>query len=166
MKTCSTCGEAKDLSLFSLDRSRKDGLQSKCKACDKACFKARCAEPGYAAKKKAYARERHLREKERINEQKREYKRANPEHSKAQRAVNLAVKHGAIVHVTACDCHDCGKPATEYHHESYKPEHWLHVVPLCRSCHRARHSPLATPTHETLHFVLRPTHAVSATDAS
>lgn len=34
MKTCSKCGETKPLAEFSKNASKRDGLQSKCKACD------------------------------------------------------------------------------------------------------------------------------------
>ena len=35
MKKCNKCLEVKELSDFSKDKSRKDGFQNKCKACDK-----------------------------------------------------------------------------------------------------------------------------------
>lgn len=34
VKTCAQCGEAKNLSEFSRDRTKPDGLQRQCKACD------------------------------------------------------------------------------------------------------------------------------------
>lgn len=39
MKTCSRCGESKNLSEFSLHRGRKDGRQTRCKPCCNALFK-------------------------------------------------------------------------------------------------------------------------------
>ena len=35
MKTCSACGMTKEFKAFSKSRGKKDGLQSRCKACDK-----------------------------------------------------------------------------------------------------------------------------------
>lgn len=35
MKTCSYCGQSKPLSEFHKDKSRKDGLQYRCKICDR-----------------------------------------------------------------------------------------------------------------------------------
>ena len=34
VKTCAQCGEAKNLSEFSRNRTKPDGLQRQCKACD------------------------------------------------------------------------------------------------------------------------------------
>jgi hypothetical protein len=40
-KTCTKCGETKALEEFSKDKSRKDGLKSRCKACSNAIDAAR-----------------------------------------------------------------------------------------------------------------------------
>jgi len=49
-KVCTGCGQLKLASSFYLDRRRKSGLQSRCKACDKWRFKT----ASYRAKKKEY----------------------------------------------------------------------------------------------------------------
>ena len=39
MKKCSTCGETKNESEFNANKTKKDGLQSKCTLCQKAWYK-------------------------------------------------------------------------------------------------------------------------------
>jgi len=67
--------------------------------------------------------------KEIRNEQQKGYVKRNPEKIKAHslsRKIKLQEK-----------CQDCGKKATEKHHEDYsKPEE---VVFLCKECHTRRH---------------------------
>jgi hypothetical protein len=41
MKTCSHCRQIKTLNFFGKDRSRKDGLQHRCKDCEENVFRAR-----------------------------------------------------------------------------------------------------------------------------
>lgn len=43
MKNCTKCGEIKAVSEFSKDASKRDGLQSKCKACE-AAYRATIAD--------------------------------------------------------------------------------------------------------------------------
>lgn len=51
-------------------------------------------------------------------------------------AVYAAIKSGRLAHPSACQCADCGKPATDYDHRDYsKP---LDVQPVCRSCNKLR----------------------------
>ena len=55
--------------------------------------------------------------------------------------VTKAIKRGELAPASACECADCGvSPAQTLHHHSYKPEHQLDVIPLCRSCHGIRHA--------------------------
>jgi predicted GIY-YIG superfamily endonuclease len=52
MKTCDKCELEKGLAEFSKDGSKKDGLQSKCKSCQKEISKQwRFSNPGYNKKK-------------------------------------------------------------------------------------------------------------------
>ena len=68
----------------------------------------------------------------------------NLEKTKAHQQVTYAIVAGTIQKADNFTCADngplCTGQATEYHHESYLPEHWLDVVPLCKFCHKARHS--------------------------
>jgi len=63
----------------------------------------------------------------------------HPEKGAARLAVLNAKRRGEIPFASSLICADCGKPAKHYHHESYLPEHWLDVVPLCTLCHGKRH---------------------------
>jgi hypothetical protein len=59
---------------------------------------------------------------------------------KAQMSVAKAVSIGKLPSPITLTCVNCEKnEANVYHHESYKPEHWLKVIPLCHSCHRSVH---------------------------
>ncbi len=60
---------------------------------------------------------------------------------KAGYAVRVAQKEGKIPHISTQGCEHCNKQAEHYHHPSYKEEHWLDVIPLCRDCHNAVHHP-------------------------
>ena len=73
MKTCSKCGETKDVSEFSKDRSRRDGLQNRCKACMLAYREAN--KERVAEKNRAY----YEANKERLVERQRAYYEANKE---------------------------------------------------------------------------------------
>jgi len=68
-----------------------------------------------------------------------EYAERYPERIEAAKAVRDAIKRKQIKPAKKCKCADCGQKAEHLHHESYAPEKWLDVVPLCRSCHRKRH---------------------------
>ncbi len=55
-------------------------------------------------------------------------------------ALRKAVITGELPNIKTQICVDCGEPADDYHHHNgYEPEHWLDVIPLCRTCHRNRH---------------------------
>lgn len=66
MKTCTRCGELKDLSLFYADKSRSDGRGSQCKKCKAVYFSARERRPDVIARRKLYKQKpenisRHIR---------------------------------------------------------------------------------------------------------
>lgn len=65
--------------------------------------------------------------------------------ARAHAAVAKAVANGLLSPMTERTCEDCGESANGYHHESYEPEDWLDVVPLCDRCHGMRHRHL--PVH-------------------
>lgn len=73
MKTCSKCGETKELSEFSKAKSRKDGLHPYCKACRRAYNKAN--KDKIAERNRAYYQEN----KEKLSEQHSAYYQANKE---------------------------------------------------------------------------------------
>jgi hypothetical protein len=57
----------------------------------------------------------------------------------AAKALQKAIRYKAIPPAKDCQCADCGKQATHYHHDSYAEQDRLKVVPLCSSCHKKRH---------------------------
>ena len=59
---------------------------------------------------------------------------------KAARRVNNAVTSGKLPNIRTQKCNRCDAGASNYHHWSYKEEHWLDVEPLCLPCHRKEHS--------------------------
>lgn len=78
MKTCGKCREAKPLNQFSVDKSRRDGLQPKCKACNRAYH--------YANRDRILERQR-VYEKthpHRVKEKRRRVYAANAEKRKAE----------------------------------------------------------------------------------
>ena len=76
-KACYKCGEVKTLDCFSKNRSRRDGLQNKCKVCDKAYYQSnKEARPEY---NKAYYKAYYQSNKEAIAEYIKTYREANKE---------------------------------------------------------------------------------------
>ncbi len=65
------------------------------------------------------------------------WKARNPEKLIAHRAVQHALRSGALVRQP---CADCGSPDSEaHHHLGYAPENRLRVQWLCRRDHKRRH---------------------------
>ena len=121
-KLCPACETVKPLSAFNKDKQNKSGVSCYCRECRKAKNSqwAQKQKPLKKAYNKAY------REKNRVK-------------VLAHQAVTKAIRHGLMAPAEACECNDCRAPATELHHHSYDEDHWLDVVPLCRSCHTQRH---------------------------
>ena len=162
-KKCSTCGETKDIDCFYKDKGRKDGHEYVCKVCrrerqrrskdrinqyrrewsnrnrEKVRGYMRTYDSNNREKRRVAAKERRANNPERIAKYHREYVKSSPEKRKAHDAVKRAVKTGKLPRASSLTC-KCGKAATEYHHENYEREHWLDVVPLCRSCHKRLHA--------------------------
>lgn len=69
------------------------------------------------------------------------YRKNNRQKIAAKRAVGQAVKIGRLKPPNAFTCvnPECSKQAQHYHHWSYEKEHWLNVIPLCKSCHHSLH---------------------------
>ena len=116
MKTCNKCKVQKDLSGFSKDKAKKDGLQAKCKACDAEYKKEnhesvlarnakwyqenREAKSAYEAEyrkdnreaRSAYHAEWYQENRESVLAQKAEYGKANPDKCRANQAKRRAAK--------------------------------------------------------------------------
>lgn len=81
-KTCTKCGETKPTDQFGKDRTKRDGLQSNCKDCQRAHREAN--------RDKILARQRSYREanRDKINAYDRAYNEANREKRRAYREAN------------------------------------------------------------------------------
>lgn len=146
-KRCAKCKQIKQYSEFQKDKTKKDGLQSYCKSCQKDYDQS---EKGKAVKKH-YIRSKegkaaHSRgskkyqktEKGKIIQQAitKRFNDRHPNQQKARDAVKYAVAAGRIPWPDSLQCHYCPAQAKQYHHyKGYKPEHWLEVVPVCIKCH-------------------------------
>lgn len=134
MKKCTLCKKEKENSGFYKCKTRRDGLNTRCKKCISIITILH-----YHKNK-----ERILRlSKERYNNNKEYYikkaikrKKLFPEQIKANKAVHRATVSGKLKRLP---CEVCGKKETEGHHESYKKEDWLNVRWLCREHHMKEH---------------------------
>lgn len=99
LKTCTKCGQALPLTAFYRDKSKRDGLHPKCKACHRAYHEAN--QERIAARMRAYvaANRETIREskrawwsanRERVRARQRAYKAANREHLSAQERARYA----------------------------------------------------------------------------
>ena len=126
---------------FYRNKSSKDGLQAYCKT----CFNAYLKEPTRAAHRAELAKEYNNRpdviETRRKRQKEYHKKKDVKRRHKAAMAVNKAVKTGVLPHISSWPCLSCGEPAEHYHHWiGYEKEHWLHVIPVCASCHKKVHA--------------------------
>lgn len=145
---CNQCGETKDETEFYVRPRNKTGYETKCKQCLRQQGQEYRRKHG-GAKRAYYQRTRkqrleHMREYRKKNmlsimAKQHEYEEKYPERVQARKAVREAIKRKDLLPARKCKCADCGKKAAHLHHESYAPEQWLAVVPLCQSCHKLRH---------------------------
>lgn len=78
--------------------------------------------------------------KEKINVRDRE-RYAKDRKVSARRLIQAMVHRGAMPSATSKCCVDCGNQAQEYdHYMGYEREARYMVEPVCRECHRKRHS--------------------------
>lgn len=157
-KRCSDCKQEKAVDLFYRDGSRVDGIDYICKECRRIRQSSR-NRPEQRLKRNDKMRAYKAKRREKINEANRRYRAANrdkieayvsdrerthPLAVQAKNKVNNAINEGKMPSVKTRSCADCGGQGQHYHHESYEPEHWLDVVPLCVSCHKKRHAKPST----------------------
>lgn len=133
-KKCAECGQELALTEFNKNKSKKDGLQDRCRACFSRYNKARYA----ANREKTKANVKRYREEhpEAILETKLRMCSKNPTRINASRAVDAALKVGRLTNPGIC--FGCGCTSDEHrieahHHDYSKP---LDVVWLCTPCHR------------------------------
>ena len=134
MKYCNQCGNDKPLSEFNKNRSRVDGHADWCRACMagwRKVWKWNNIET-YRKAKKRWHRNLSSATKDRHNEQRRQYKEANPGMAKAHRTLNQAVLSGEIVKPKYCEWCARNRKLDATHSNYSKP---LDVEWLCRPCH-------------------------------
>ena len=129
-KKCSTCQEHRSVSEFYKNRTRKDGLQSRCKICQKRWERS--------AVRKAYQKRYNLSAAGRATHRRADekYIKRYPARVKARNAIHALCVAGKLPQASILKCLHCEAQASEYHHNlGYSQDHWLDVIPLCRRCH-------------------------------
>ena len=149
--TCSRCKQQKPASEFYKNKTRPGGLQSYCKACDKARQRVRSKTEKYKATCRVYNKSERRKQLRIINQAKPEvraannrskdrWKQKNPEANKAHWLSAHAVKKKVLI---PKPCIVCGEEPAEKHHEDYsKP---LNITWLCKAHHLKRHRELKAP---------------------
>ena len=116
-KKCKICQETKSTDAFCVRSISLDGLETRCRECNKARIRAiRDKKPGYNA-----AHSRKFREK-------------HPEKRAAHLAVARALRAGTLAKQP---CSICGSTKSESHHDDYTQP--LDVIWFCRQHHAAHH---------------------------
>lgn len=158
-KRCIKCAQEypSTAEYFYPNKSYKCGLSSKCKTCTRQDTKT--WQDAHPEKVREFKKKSAENNREKINAKLRDkwhndpvfrakhyqrgldWKRRNPGYerdelkTRASTALSNAVRLGKFPPAKAYDCEKCGQPAKHYHHESYEPEHWFDVIPLCTKCH-------------------------------
>jgi ribosomal protein S27AE len=149
---CTKCGEVKPRGEFQ-SRKNRPSPRSHCKSCA-----TKYANQRYARKREALGHkvgekrsdpetwssvdrasaEWKKRNKERVNNRVRDYRRKFPERARAREAVQTALNSGRLV--KAKECEMCGRAVRlTGHHDSYEVERRLVVIWLCGKCHAFIH---------------------------
>ena len=143
VKTCTGCGETKPREEnFGRDRSGKDGFRSRCKSCCSAASAAwnRRNRDRVEKARKSYRLRHPERAKRNAVIHDRRNKERYPEKAAAWKAVEQALKTGALEKPESCeDCGECmpSRDIHGHHHDYSRP---LDVRWLCQACHRAVHA--------------------------
>ena len=144
-KTCSKCGNAKELHLFGSQKRGLLGKRSICRACV-STYNKKYSSNRYATdaqfverviKKAAEWAAKNPSKRAAIA--KRRNQKAlilHPDKIKARSLVNQRVRFGRMHKASECLCFRCGKQAAHYHHYlGYDFEHRYDVQPVCIACH-------------------------------
>lgn len=148
MKVCYVCKNEKELTEYSSDKSKRDGLNYRCKDCNKEYYsqprirkmqrkcERKARDNGFRVQTKEYNAEYYQNNKERISKYKKEWREDNIKECNAREMFYQAFLEGSIKR--PCKCNRCDIECTpEGHHEDYdKP---LCVEWLCKKCHINEH---------------------------
>lgn len=141
-KQCSKCKQIKSISEFNKQSTCKNGIRSYCKSCQKVMDRNyEKTTKGKTVRRKALKKYRKTAKGKAARKASlKRFYAYNPNHKKAGDAVNHAIRDGKLISPKFLLCHYCPKPAQQYHHwHGYEPEHWLDIVPACKSCHVKEH---------------------------
>lgn len=152
MPNCKRCLQAKPVGEFYVHKAMASGHLSFCKDCTKG--RVREHREANIDRIQAYDRER-LKDPERLarcGASASAWRTSHPDKSKAQYAVNNAVRDGRLIKPPCCE--DCGKSECriEGHHEDYDQP--LAVRWLCKPCHGAAHHALNEAVRLAVHPML------------
>jgi hypothetical protein len=143
MKTCTKCGITQDISCFCKHKSRKDGLNDRCRKCSNEIKKHYYQANRKKIKEYDHAIAKTERRKKFMSDKQRRMKKKYPQKYKARQSVYHALKSGKL---TRQPCEVCGNPKVEAHHDDYsKP---LDVRWLCHKHHREVHGQQAIEDDE------------------
>lgn len=166
MKTCTRCGESKELGLFEVAKRNRNGRGSRCKACvsaltskwikenpDKRREQSARDRDSHREQRRAAANERyrHLMDTdpERVRRQRREWAKT-PKGIIANRAARHARRGAPLTQESRewwlslidPECRYCGEPATEIDHivpiSKGGTGELSNLVPACRSCNASK----------------------------
>jgi hypothetical protein len=132
-KNCSKCKKELSLNNFYKDRSRKNGLDFKCKKCRRIADRNKRLKnlELYRLKDK----ENYKKYRDKIRKRKKEWYKKNKYKNIAHNEVRKALRKGLIKRKNKCE--RCDRETAEAHHEDYsKP---LEVIWLCHYCHKNIH---------------------------
>ncbi len=138
MKRCCICKKEKEVSKFSKNRSRKDGLCSKCKHCDNILSRIYHRTEKGRENRRLYCQTEKQKQAHRLSSK--QYSQKNKSKRLAQQAVYRAIQAGKLSRPDTLQCL-CGNHKAEqyHHHKGYAREHWLDIVPVCIDCHCELH---------------------------
>lgn len=144
-KLCTKCGLAKSVYEFGKHKQQKTGLRPACKDCAKALAKKHREEnPEHHRTLRGnrkeyisvYMKEYRIKNKEKLNQQCKDWAAKYPWKVRAKTAVSDAIRKGVLVRPDNCE--ECGNTKPEAHHDDYNKQ--LDVRWLCRLCHKAWHN--------------------------
>lgn len=148
MKTCTKCKKEKDESQFGKLKSGKNGLNPRCKECQRKKIGEWFSRPGskekvnknaakYRRTKKGKATKKRYYNSPKGQKTYRKYNEASKQ-KLARQAVNHAIEEGKIPAAKELTCviNDCCEGRMEYHHhKGYNKKNWFDIIPLCRKHH-------------------------------
>jgi len=129
LKRCSVCKKEKPRDAFNKANALPDGLQYKCRQCQKDYQQANKERD--RERRRKYCLANKIAARERVYKSRKRHK----DRSNARCAVYYALTHDKIKRPNACEC--CGKECKPHahHYLGYEKKHYLDIKWLCLDCH-------------------------------